>query len=345
MANSPRITLEDLIALNDEMAALVRAGIPLDQGLRSMSREVPGRLGKFTTLLSERLERGQSLEHAVEELHESLPPLYCAVVAAGLRGGRLAAALEGISKTMRRVAELRRTVMAAMVYPIIVLLVATGLLLFTVTQTAPIVASAYPELGLARPAWYERLLTLAEALPGALPWFWAALVVAILVWLYRSSRATSASHASIGRIPTIGRILHAGRMATFAEVLALMVDQEVPMDEAIVLSSAASGDAALARSGKALAERIRRGEGTPELQGFPPLLGWLLLRGVSKEHLVKSLRRTGNAYRRKATHWGTWLSVYLPIILSAVLGGSVALFYVLLVMAPFYNLIYELSGY
>jgi type II secretory pathway component PulF len=134
-------------------------------------------------------------------------------------------------------------------------------------------------------------------------------------------------------------------MATFAEVLALMVEQEVPMDEAVVLASSASGDAALARAGKGLAERLRRGEGMPDLEGLPPLLGWLLLRGAPKDHLVKSLRRTGYAYRRKATYWGNWLSVYLPILLSAFIGGSITLFYVLLVLTPFYNLIYELTWF
>jgi len=83
----------------------------------------------------------------------------------------------------------------------------------------------------------------------------------------------------------------------------------------------------------------------PDLAGFPPLLGWLLLRGAPKEYLVKSLRRASRAYRRKARNWGNWLSIFLPIILSAGIGGTIALFYVLLVLAPFYNLLYELSRY
>jgi general secretion pathway protein F len=343
MAHSPRISLEDLIALNDEMAALVRAGIPLDQGLRSMGREIPGRLGKFTTQLSERLEKGQSLEQAVGDFEESLPSIYRAVVTAGLRSGRLAAALEGLTRTVRRVAELRRTVIAAMVYPIIVLLVASGLFWLTAWFTVPAVASTYTALGVERPAWYQAFLRVTEVVPGILPWVWLVLIVLIVVWLYRSRRATRTSRGSFGRLPSFGRILHAGRMATFAEVLALMVEQEVPMDEAVVLASAASGDAALARSGKKLAEQIRRGEGTPDLEGIPPLLEWLLVRGVSREHLLRSLRRTGSAYRRRASYWGNWLSIYLPIFLSAAIGGSITLFYVLLVLAPFYNLIYALS--
>ena len=105
MAKSPSIALEDLIAFNDEMAALIRAGVPLDQGLRSMRHEVPGRLGKLTTLLSERLEKGESLEHALGEMGDTVPPIYSAVVIAGLRAGRLAAALTGARGTDGSIAE------------------------------------------------------------------------------------------------------------------------------------------------------------------------------------------------------------------------------------------------
>ena len=50
--SKPVITLDQLIALNDEIAALVRAGVPLDRGLRSLGEDLPGRLGRFARQLS-----------------------------------------------------------------------------------------------------------------------------------------------------------------------------------------------------------------------------------------------------------------------------------------------------
>jgi general secretion pathway protein F len=65
------ITLEQLVALNDEIAALVRAGVPLEQGLTALGADMPGRLGKVTQMLAERMERGESLDQvmAAESSH------------------------------------------------------------------------------------------------------------------------------------------------------------------------------------------------------------------------------------------------------------------------------------
>ena len=48
-SSKPVITLDQLVALNDEIAALVRAGVPLDRGLRSLGEDLPGRLGRFAS--------------------------------------------------------------------------------------------------------------------------------------------------------------------------------------------------------------------------------------------------------------------------------------------------------
>jgi archaellum biogenesis protein FlaJ (TadC family) len=73
------------------------------------------------------------------------------------------------------------------------------------------------------------------------------------------------------------------------------------------------------------------------------LLGWLINSDTQRFHLAKSLRQTADAYRRRAMNMGNWLTIYLPILLSAGVGGTIAMLYVLIVMAPFYNLLYQLS--
>jgi len=89
--SKPVITLDQLIALNDEIAALIRAGVPLDRGLRSLGQDLPGRLGRFATQLSAQLARGESLTDALAEPKAKLPRLYRAVIeAAGQKAQWLA---------------------------------------------------------------------------------------------------------------------------------------------------------------------------------------------------------------------------------------------------------------
>ena len=99
------ISLDQLAALSEEIAALVRAGVPLDRGLRDLAGETPGQLGKLAGSIGERLEQGHSLEQVV----------------AGFRAGRLPAALESVARTAHRVSQLRRSIGLALIYPTVVL--------------------------------------------------------------------------------------------------------------------------------------------------------------------------------------------------------------------------------
>ena len=339
-----RITLDELVALNDEMIALVRSGVPLEQGLVSLGTDLPGRLGTLAASLGRRLEAGESLADTLDESDAGFPRAYRAVVAAGIRSGKLASALEGVSMAARRAAEVRRVMIVALVYPIVVLMVASFMFLFTALHTAPVVTQIYEWLHIERPWWYEWIDYVTQLGPELIVGFWIVTVFVGGIWLYRSSRASAISDRGTRGLPTVARVLHVGRVATFADVLAMMVEQQVALDEAVVLAAEASGDRILVKASRIIAERIRGGERTAPLPpGFPPLLGWLLNSGTQRDHLAKSLRQTADSYRRRSLNMGNWLTIYLPIILSAGVGGTIALGYVLIVMAPFYNLLYQMS--
>ncbi|MBC8353044.1 MAG: type II secretion system F family protein [Planctomycetes bacterium] len=338
------ITLDELVALNDEMIALVRAGVPLERGLRSIGADLPGRLGRLAESLGRRLESGESLADTLDDSTDGFPRVYRAVVAAGIRSGKLSSALEGVSSAARRAAELRRVMIVSLIYPIIVLFIATNLLYFTAYKTAPVVMQVHELLGVDRPWWYDWVLYLGQYGGELLAGFWLMTTIFGGLWLYRSSRAASISDRGVRGLPTVARVLHVGRMATFADVLAMMVEQRVPLDEAVVLAAEASGDRILMNSSIIIATRIRGGERSAPLpKGFPPLLGWLINTGTQREPLAKSLRQTADSYRRRALNMGNWLTIYLPIILSAGVGGTIAALYVFIVMAPFYNLLFKLS--
>lgn len=338
------ITLDELVALNDEMIALVRAGVPLEKGLLALGTDLPGRLGTLTTSLGRRLESGESLADSLDESTGGFPRVYRAVVAAGIRSGKLSSALEGISSAARRAAEVRRVMIVSLVYPIVVLMVASFMFLFTALKTAPVVTAVYRSLQIERPWWYEWIDHVTQLGPEVIVGFWMVMVIVGGTWLFRSCRATAISDRGTRGLPTVARVLHVGRMATFADVLAMMVEQQVALDEAIVLAAEASGDRNLIKASGVIAKGIRSGERSSRLpKGFPPLLGWLLRSDSPRDHLAKSLRQTANSYRRRALNMGNWLTIYLPIILSAGVGGTIAMLYVLIVMAPFCNLLFQLS--
>ncbi len=134
-------------------------------------------------------------------------------------------------------------------------------------------------------------------------------------------------------------------MATFADTLALMVEHDVPMNEAVTLAAGASGDRGLLAATGRLAECIERGESVTgsDLREAPPVLAWLLTGSRDKTTLISSLRRSADSYRRHANWMMRWLSLYLPIWLMAAIGGTVVVVYAVSVVGLWSRMLYELS--
>src|SRR5687768_1842285 len=91
----PSITLDDLAALNREMAALARVGLPLESGLNQVAHEFNSPTSRLAEQLAEDMSAGVTLPEAIALRGDAFPAVYRSVVDAGLRSGRLAAALEG----------------------------------------------------------------------------------------------------------------------------------------------------------------------------------------------------------------------------------------------------------
>lgn len=317
------ISLEDLIMLNDEIAALVRAGVPLDRGLLATGRDMPGRLGSLTTSVAIELGRGSSLVEAIDSDSVVLPGVYRAVVASGLRSGRLAAALESVAELLRRLAESRREITATLIYPLLVVIIAwcVGYGLFHWT-----LPSIHATLG-------ESPLT--DWLPivqGA--WYWAGAIPIVLVvlaaWVwYWSGRATliqgRASTVLLGWVPWVGSVVRTTRIATFTEVLALLVENNVPLDQAVVLAAETTGQPQMIASARNLAEHLRAGQPLDRQRlgelAIPPMLAWMICCGLRRRALLSTLRHAATTYRRRIRRALDAARIFLPVLFTIVIGG------------------------
>jgi type II secretory pathway component PulF len=345
MTASRTISLDDLIALNDEIIALTRAGVPLDRGLQMLGGELPGRFGGAARGLGERLEAGQSLEQALDATSGGrLPEVYLAVVRAGMKAGRLPAALEGLAVAARRARQLRRAIGLALVYPVIVLLLAYALLVLAFRFWIPELIPFYESFHAGVPGIIRWLSAVGESAPrwAAIPPL-LAMFAGVAWWFWNRDlvrRATGSAGARRGR-GLVGT-LRDGRLAGFAEVLALLIEQQVPLPESLLLAADASGDRALRHDVRELVERLVRGE-TPRpgdsspgtaLGSLPPLMRWLILSSQPAQQLADSLRRLSRSYHARAKETADWYSLYLPLWLTAGIGGTAVATYAILIFAP-----------
>ena len=346
---SKSISLEDLVALNDEIAGLVRAGVPLELGLAGWARDLPGELGRLAKRLKAAIEQGQSLPQFFAE-HDQIPPVYKAIVSAGLKSGRLPAALESMAHTSRHLREVRGAVGLAILYPLIVLLIGYGLFALLAANFLGAILTLYENRP---PKFWAELAQLAPF--GRTPWALIPPLIVLLVvlaWWFQTRRAMVVDTGPAGRwlrwITVVGRVVQNARTAALAEILALLVQNDVPLHESVVLAAECTGDQHLKTSAVKLSESLKQGgvpnENWQRLEPFPAMLAWLVSSGGSQQAFVAMARHMADTCRLRIARDSQWLRDYLPMWLTVAVGSLVVAGYALTIFLPLSALMEVLSG-
>jgi general secretion pathway protein F len=325
--------------------------VPLEIGLAGWGRDLPGELGRTASRLGEAVSRGQSLSESLAAQGNRIPPVYAALVNAGLRSGRLPAALESLTATARNLAEVRGAIGLAMLYPLILVLMAYGLFILLATATISAVLRLYeappPRL------WS----TIADVGQYAVSWTGLIpplmLILAAAIWWYQTRRAIVIDTGSAGRwlrvVPVAGRIVERARSAALAEILGLLVEHEVPLHDSIVLAAGCTADRALIKSADKAAEFLKLGgtlqNDTPCLEGFPPLVAWLISAGGREQAFTALARHVAQSYRRSILRDLDWLRIFLPIWTVVLVGGLVVGLYGATFFLPYSQLLQALAGH
>jgi general secretion pathway protein F len=308
-------------------------------------------LGRISRVLGERLQRGESLSTILQQEPGVLPPVYRAAIEAGMKCGRLGAALEAVASSARRLLEVRRMVAGGVLYPVIVLLLAWGVFVFFAVKCAPQFASMFHAFRLPALAVTSGIASL-----GRYASWWGRglplLVLALLAIWFLSLRGAGILQPRradwlLAIFPWVGGAFRSFRVATFTDVLSLLVENRVPLPEAMRLAAEAVGDPRLRRFAEAWAAGLTRGQPPDSTQaeaaGLFPLLGWIMAAGQRQLALAPALRRTAEMYYRRGTSQAEAARVFLPVLLTLAVAGAATLTLALLLLGPWYWFLFELA--
>ncbi len=333
--------LEDLVALNDEIAALVRAGVPLELGLEQVGRELRGSLGKLAATLGSRMSKGESLSEAMEAEGSQFPKMYRAVVEGGLRAGRLPAALEAVTQYAQSMLEVHRRVTLACAYPLVIFFLAYAMFLVLLAEMVPRFAAFSSPGDTSSGFWLTVVRSLSDTM-----WIWGPVIPVVLLgaigyWLFFQKKSLMRSGRSMSLfrlIPWANGIYRDLQLANFSDLLGLLTSQEVPLQTGILLAADATGHRKMIRSAEEISMKLQRGESLGDAMrtadAYPPYLRWLITTGEHQQMLPTTLLRGASVYRSRALQRLETLSLALPILAVAVVGGGATLIYAFALFAP-----------
>jgi type II secretory pathway component PulF len=344
--------LADFILLNEEIAALVRARIPLESNLARLGKQLPRKSGVLAERIGQRMESGEDLVTAIDAECVSMPASYRAALVAGIQSGNLGAALKSIVDSASCMDQMRHVTLVALLYPLVLVVLVCWLLTFVIMRVMP--EFAWIEHTPFRPIlWLSHSPYTFPVLAIAAPCF---IVLWANQWWWRSGRL-GGSTPRLGLLATLtgsGRIYRWGEAARFAELLHLLVERGLPLDQSLQLVGEATGDRRLRAAAEQLAKEIQGGEvvriANAQAAGqrqsdFPLLIRLALQHAGDRALLVASLRQAATMYQERTVRAAEWYSEYLPILLTIAIGGTFTIGFTLFVLWPYASMLHELSAW
>jgi len=263
LPSNRRIPAREFLVFNQELATLLKAGMPLVQSLDLLKRRVESPL--FRTLLEdvhEKVRSGSAMSDAFASHGDLFPRVYTASLLAGERSGSLDTVLRRYVDYARVIATLRRKTISALVYPAILITLALGLVALIILKVVPAFSDFYVSFGAELPLVTRIIVGVSDVVRGQFVFIvitLAAVVVAAVLWLKQPGHRSQLDHWVL-RVPLIGPIAAKFATSQMARTLATLLGGGLPLATALEIASRSIGNQYMAEQLDIVNTRVREGE-------------------------------------------------------------------------------------
>ncbi|HBL47638.1 type II secretion system F family protein [Gimesia sp.] len=356
----PEISIANLVDLNDELIAMIRAGIPLDQGLRNAAKHLNKDSKRFTEQLALRIEEGFSLEEAIEPGANDLPHSYISLLKSAIRMGKLPEALSAYTAFARSRMELRQEISIALIYPGIVLVMAFFLSLFACFIIFPELLEIHKMFEVPNTRLMDLVAKFFYFYQG---WFLIVPVIFLsLIISWKASRfsflLTREKNTSFykgvfttvayGWIPGYQKLISEMNFSTFTKMISILLSYHVPLHEALVLAAGSTGNSKLISESELLSKKLKSGSSLPDgiqnSEYFPSYIKKMLIKDAHQNHLVRIFSEISRVYQSRVSNRIDWVKRILPISLLVIVAGGITASYAIIVFLPFIELLKMLGS-
>ncbi len=327
----PRVRPADLSLMTRQLAALLRAGVPLLQALDMLLRSlnVAGLVAVLQEVRND-VASGTALHEALARHPAHFSGLYVSMVQAGAAAGILDTMVERLALTLEKNESLRSRVRSALVYPCVVMAVATAVLVLILVFVVPVFEEVFQSFGADLPWATQMVVALSEGLSTSGPLVAMGLLLALLFW--QRSQTVKRQMQGIRdrwllKLPLLGPLMGTAVVARWAQTLSALLAAGVPLTEALGPVAQACDHTVFARVTGQLQRQVAQGsrlsEGMAQSGRFPDMLVQLCATGEETGAMDSLLARAGGLMETEVDDQVNGLSSLLEPLIIVLLGGLI----------------------
>ncbi|MCL4836979.1 MAG: type II secretion system F family protein [Thermoanaerobaculia bacterium] len=257
-----RLPLPTLLIFNQELAALLRAGLPLLQALELMLERLKDpQFRDVLTQVRDRIKTGVELSDAFAAFGDVFPPLYASTLKAGERTGELEQVIRRFVRYLQLVISARKRVVSALVYPMVLVGLSIALIFVMAVFVIPRFTVFYDSLDIELPLLTRITVGTSLFLRGNL--WWLALAAAGGIWAVRGWARGEQGRLVLDRlrlrVPFLGPVLHRFSLSEFCRSLATLLGGGMPLVPSLEIAVGAVGNAWIRRLVRPSVQQVREG--------------------------------------------------------------------------------------
>ncbi|MGA1368713.1 MAG: type II secretion system F family protein [Blastocatellia bacterium] len=346
-ARSVKIKLDDFLLFNQQLAALIHAGLPVLQSIQMLGQRSPNpKLRMVLRDVEGRIKSGSALSEALSAQGDTFPRIYTASILAGERSGNLDDVLRRYVEYTKAIAQLRRKIRGALTYPLILLGAATILIGVLTTFVIPQFTSLYENMGAELPGITTFVVGFSSAIREN--FFWLAPSIAGIGFGLTSWRRTEAGRRTMDRwilkLPIIGELIRQMTTAQLSRSLATLLAGGITLVESFQIALASVSNRELLRTTEPALPKVREGkpftESLDAAGWVPPLAIDMIGVGERSGSLREMLDEVAGFYDAETEVKLGQLTTFIEPAILITMGGVV----ITILLAIYLPLLQMVSG-
>lgn len=339
-----KVSAAELALITRQLATLVESGLPLEESLMAVAEQgEKNRIKSMIMGVRTKVTEGYGLAESMAEYPKVFNRLYRAMVAAGEKSGHLDKVLNRLADYTEQREQMRSQIIQALVYPVIMTVVAVGVIAILLTKVVPQIVGQFEHMGANLPGSTQFLIASSEFLQAN--GFFIVLFIAMLILLFsqllKKPKFEMAYHQHVIRLPGIGKVAKGLNTARFARTLSILSASAVPLLESMKISGEVLDNLYIKQQVKLAADKVREGSSLrlslEQTKLFPPMMLHMIASGEKSGQLEQMLGRAAdNQDKEFEALMNISLKAFEPALMVVMAG--VVLFIVMAILEPILKL-------